>query len=340
MPNSTILKTLTLSDGTYNNTLPLEDTTARSSISTLQTTVGGKADKVSSPTNGDFAALDANGNLTDSGHKHSDYQATLISGTNIKTINSQSILGSGNITIQGGGGGGSTTLAGLDDTNISNPSGKQLLTYDSSTSKWVNEDPPKEIPAQSGNSGYFLTTDGSTLSWASTKELPSQTNNSGKFLTTNGSAVSWASVPDEIPSQSGNNGKFLTTNGSTLSWATVSGGSGDIDFHHSVGTITSNTLPVAFADGERTSVYASTTSDLDLDLEIENSTDNYIWVKNTGSADIDITISSVTYMGDNMASSTYIPEDGISAPAGCVCEIGIIGNSTGVFITSRNDLKL
>lgn len=30
-------------------------------------------------------------------------QDTLISGTNIKTINNQSILGSGNITIQGGG---------------------------------------------------------------------------------------------------------------------------------------------------------------------------------------------------------------------------------------------
>ena len=34
---------------------------------------GGKADKVSSPTAGNFAALDANGNLTDSGHKHGDY---------------------------------------------------------------------------------------------------------------------------------------------------------------------------------------------------------------------------------------------------------------------------
>ena len=32
-------------------------------------------------------------------------QDTLISGTNIKTINNESLLGSGNITIQGGGGG-------------------------------------------------------------------------------------------------------------------------------------------------------------------------------------------------------------------------------------------
>lgn len=35
--------------------------------------LSGKADKVTSATNGNFAALDANGNLTDSGHKHSDY---------------------------------------------------------------------------------------------------------------------------------------------------------------------------------------------------------------------------------------------------------------------------
>lgn len=35
--------------------------------------ISGKADKVSSATNNHFAALDANGNLKDSGHKHSDY---------------------------------------------------------------------------------------------------------------------------------------------------------------------------------------------------------------------------------------------------------------------------
>lgn len=36
-------------------------------------TVGNKADKVPSATSGNFAALDGNGNLMDSGHKHSDY---------------------------------------------------------------------------------------------------------------------------------------------------------------------------------------------------------------------------------------------------------------------------
>lgn len=39
-------------------------------------------------------------------------QDTLVSGTNIKTINNESLLGSGNITIQGGGGGGKAIEAG------------------------------------------------------------------------------------------------------------------------------------------------------------------------------------------------------------------------------------
>lgn len=74
--------------------------------------VSTKADKVSNATSGNFASLNSTGNLVDSGHKHSDYQAALVSGTNIKTINNQSLLGSGNITISGGSGGISDVTLG------------------------------------------------------------------------------------------------------------------------------------------------------------------------------------------------------------------------------------
>lgn len=43
--------------------------------SELETALGGKADKVSGATNGNFAGVDGNGNLTDSGYKASDFQA-------------------------------------------------------------------------------------------------------------------------------------------------------------------------------------------------------------------------------------------------------------------------
>ena len=52
-------------------------------------------------------------------------QDTLVSGTNIKTINNESILGSGNITIQGGGGSGKAVSGG---TNISITTGETADT--------------------------------------------------------------------------------------------------------------------------------------------------------------------------------------------------------------------
>ena len=87
----------------------------------------------------------------------SNKQATLISGTNIKTINSNSILGSGDLILN-------------------------------------------SLPSQTGQSGKFLTTDGTDASWATVDALPSQTGQSGKFLTTDGSAASWAdvSIPNNV----------------------------------------------------------------------------------------------------------------------------------------------
>ena len=56
----------------------------------------------------DISKITLNG--TDYNVKDPNAQETLVSGTNIKTINNQSILGSGNITIQGGSGGGETVV--------------------------------------------------------------------------------------------------------------------------------------------------------------------------------------------------------------------------------------
>ena len=52
-------------------------------------------------------------------------------------------------------------------------------------------------------------------SW--TTVLPSPVGQSGKYLTSNGTIASWGTV-DAIPSQTGNSGKFLSTDGSSLSW--------------------------------------------------------------------------------------------------------------------------
>jgi hypothetical protein len=61
-----------------------------------------------------------------------------------------------------------------------------------------------------------------SLDTTSAYVVPSQTGENGKFLTTNGSTSSWASV-DALPSQTGNAGKYLGTDGSTASWSVVAG---------------------------------------------------------------------------------------------------------------------
>jgi len=55
------------------------------------------------------------------------------------------------------------------------------------------------LPTMTGNSGKFLTTDGTVASWAVVNALPTQTGNSGKILSTNGTVASWIAVPTELP---------------------------------------------------------------------------------------------------------------------------------------------
>ena len=68
-----------------------------------------------------------------------------------------------------GGGGGSTTLAGLDDVNLSSPSDGQILQYDNNTSKWVNATP-------SGSSGHnYSTTEQVVGTWIDGKPIYEKT---------------------------------------------------------------------------------------------------------------------------------------------------------------------
>ena len=62
----------------------------------------------------------------------SEIQELLVSGVNIKTINAQSLLGSGNLVISGGGGGsGVGTLDSLSDVNITGITENQLIKFNS-----------------------------------------------------------------------------------------------------------------------------------------------------------------------------------------------------------------
>ena len=79
------------------------------------------------------------------------------------------------------------TLGGNSPSDEKAVSEKAIKTY-------VDNNKGDTLPSQSGQSGKFLTTDGSSASWASVDALPSQTGQSGKFLTTNGTSASWTSI--------------------------------------------------------------------------------------------------------------------------------------------------
>lgn len=128
--------------------------------------------------------------------------------------------------LTGGGSSGSVTL-NLDTTSIyvvpsqTGHSGKYLTTNGTSTSWATVAGDIEGVTAGTGlTGGGTAGTVTLNLDTASVYVVPSQTGNSGKFLTTNGTSSSWATV-DALPSQTGNSGKYLTTDGTSASWASV-----------------------------------------------------------------------------------------------------------------------
>lgn len=112
------------------------------------------------------------------------------------------------------------------------------------------------------------------------------------------------------------------------------------DFTHTTNTtVSASTATVTFAANTRGSAMLTASADLALTIVCNNLSDNYIWIRNNGSAEVDIVIGGVQHNG-SAVSNVYVPSDGITVPAGGLCEIGIIVNTDGAFITSRNDLTL
>jgi len=108
---------------------------------------------------------------------------------------------------------GVATATSVNGTTI--PSSKTLVATDST--QYV-------VPSQGGNSGKYLTTDGTTSSWAAVDSLPSQTSNSGKFLTTDGTNASWAVVAGSLaqpsePSSPSDGQIWVDTDGSVVGQA-------------------------------------------------------------------------------------------------------------------------
>jgi hypothetical protein len=126
------------------------------------------------------------------------------------------------------------TWANVPDTNITQSSVTQHQAALSITEGQISNlgsdivldsDIGVTVQAYDANLVTYATNGNTAYGWgdhasAGYATYPSQTGNSGKYLTTNGSVTSWATV-DALPSQTGNSGKYLTTDGSAASWAAL-----------------------------------------------------------------------------------------------------------------------
>jgi len=73
-----------------------------------------------------------------------------------------------------------------------------------------------------GTAGQALITDGAgNISFGAA--LPTQTGQTGKFLTTDGTSATWEAV-DALPTQTGQAGEYLQTDGTTATWEPSGGG--------------------------------------------------------------------------------------------------------------------
>jgi hypothetical protein len=142
------------------------------------------------------------------------------------------------------------------------------------------------VASQSGNSGKYLTTDGTNTSWGtvsgySAPTLGSTSVASGATVSNlNDITINSTTIPSSktlvatdstafvVPSQTGNSGKYLTTDGTTSSWGTLSGynaptlGSTSIASGATVTTINGLTLTTATLTTP-TLTLSSTTSSTD-----------------------------------------------------------------------------
>lgn len=128
--------------------------------------------------------------------------------------------------LTGGGSSGSVTL-NLDTSSVwvvpaqAGNAGRYLTTNGTNTSWAVVAGDIEGVTAGTGLTGGGTSgTVTINLDTSSVWVVPAQAGNSGRYLTTNGTSASWATV-DALPSQTGNAGRYLTTNGTSASWATV-----------------------------------------------------------------------------------------------------------------------
>ena len=89
----------------------------------------------------------------------------------------------------------SSTISGSISGNAGTVTNGVVTTGSYADPSWITSlDDGKVLPSMSGNTGKYLTTNGTDSSWAAVDALPDQTGNAGEYLTTNGTVASWTAL--------------------------------------------------------------------------------------------------------------------------------------------------
>jgi hypothetical protein len=195
-------------------------------------------------------------------------------------------------------------------TALTTVSATELGYLDGVTSAVQTQINAKEatLPSQTGNSGKYLTTDGTAKSWGTVSQyaLPSQTGNSGKFLTTNGTSESWGTVTTPItftqkytptteyaPTQMASNGTNIIVVVGSLGELISSTDSGATFTARTSGFGSNPIYSLAFGGGTFVAVGANGT--------ISSSTDGITWTARTSGVGTNI-LWSVSYLNGNFVA--------------------------------------
>lgn len=126
------------------------------------------------------------------------FQVKLVSGTNIKTINNNSLLGSGNITISGGG--GSVTVDDALSTTSENPVQNKVIT--NNFANYVPKSGNGWITASGTSDGwtYRKYSDGTFDAWGTFNKTPTSSTASGNIYYSNSISQSlpFTAVADSV----------------------------------------------------------------------------------------------------------------------------------------------
>lgn len=163
----------------------------------------------------------------------------------------------------------------------------------------------------------------------------------GNILQYNSSTLKWVNTPvpsGTVPSPTTADTYLYSPDGTNFGWASIGSITGH-DYTHQpdTGTSISGSQTITYAANTRGSKTVTASGNLTLDFIVNNGADNLLWIINNSGSPIDIAINSVT--SNNVTQSIFLPENGIDVDNGYVCEIGVIVNADGAYIT-RNDLVL